>query len=501
MDKAILGAGVLRLDRRRKEPLHRQIYEGVREAILSGKLKRGTTLPATRSLAEQLNVSRMTIVNAYDQLLAEGYLASRVGSGTFVRGELPDDHKMSQFSCVDSDANILRSVKSAPQTALVGLSSRGQRMATIEEGIRPSYLDQPALFSLGIPALDEFPLDIWTKICRDRGRSMSSSHLKYQSASGWMPLRVAICEYTKTFRGVRCNPEQVFITAGTQQAIELTIRLILDPGDSVLFEDPGYWRARAAFQSNGVNLIPLPVDANGASIKSCNATAGNAKAVYVTPSHQFPMGVTMSIERRIELLDWAQQHNAAIIEDDYDSVYSYSQPPIPSLQGLDRNQRTFYMGSLSKLLFPSLGIGYVIVPSSLAAAYETAFKIVGRAPSLLMQQVVHDFIEESHLERHMRRMRKVHQQRHAALVDAIDRHLSAKLELIGAEAGLHRAAKILTQHRDITLTRRFAKLGIHIQAISIDSLTNSSEHNGLVFGFGCGTPKEIEAAIRRIAIW
>ena len=164
--------------------------------------------------------------------------------------------------------------------------------------------------------------------------------LKYQQASGWMPLRQAICEYTKAFRGVRCDPEQVFITAGTQQAIELTIRMLVDPGDAVLFEDPGYWRARAALLANGATLIPLPVDANGASIQACDsAAARHARLIYVTPSHQFPMGVTMSIERRIELLDWAQCHNAAIIEDDYDSVYSYSQPPIPSLQGLDSGQR------------------------------------------------------------------------------------------------------------------------------------------------------------------
>ncbi|MCB1096638.1 MAG: PLP-dependent aminotransferase family protein [Verrucomicrobiae bacterium] len=499
MGKVILGVGVIQLDRRKKTPLHRQLYEGIRRAILESKLERGSALPATRSLAKQLNISRMTVVNAYDQLLAEGYLTAHAGSGTFVNCNLPDDVKMARFSFGSAEEGAAMAPISAGDSVQPKLSARGRRVAATDEGMRPTYKDQPALFSLGIPALDEFPLDVWTKICRDRGRAISIFGLTYQQASGWMPLRQAICEFTKLFRGIKCHPEQVFVTAGIQQAIDLTSRLLLDTGDTVLFEDPGYWRAREALKANGAALLPLPVDANGASIRSCGPPAESAKLIYITPSHQFPLGVTMSIERRIELLDWARRHDTAVIEDDYDSVYSYSQPPIPSLQGLDSSQRTFYMGSLSKLLFPALGMGYLIVPSSLVGAFESAFKIVGRSPSLFMQQVVHDFIAHGHLERHMRRMRKIHEQRHSALIEAIDRFLPDKLQLVGAPAGLHRTARILIDQPDTVLIEKIANIGFKVQALSIDSLTNSPDHNGLVFGFGCGTPKDISAGIRRIA--
>ena len=501
MNKEILGAGVVVLDRRKKKPLHRQLYEGIRDAIHSGNLKPGAALPATRSLANQLTISRMTVINAYDQLIAEGYLMTRPGSGTFVSTELPDERKMGRCFQGPKSRGTNSFSKVGGKSAALELSVRGRRMTALGEGARSSTTSRksPGLFSLGVPALDEFPLDAWTKIYRDRGRGLESVDLKHQEAAGWMPLRRAISEFTKAFRGVRCEPGQIFITAGTQQAIDITARMLLDTGDAVLVEDPGYWRAKAAFQANGATLKPLPVDANGASVRACGSAAKRAKMIYVTPSHQMPTGVTMSIDRRIELLDWAQEQNATIIEDDYDSVYSYAQPPIPSLQGLDGFQRTFYIGSLSKLLFPSLGLGYVIVPPPLTRSFEKVFKIIGRTPSLLVQQVVHDFVQQGHLERHMRRMRKLYEKRHSALVEAIGKYLPGKLRLIGADAGLDHAAQVLTGEEDIVIAQRIGELGICVQALSIDSIEKLPEHNGLVFGFGCGTSKEITDGIRRIA--
>lgn len=286
------------------------------------------------------------------------------------------------------------------------------------------------------------------------------------------------------------------ITAGAQQAIDVATRLLLNPGDRVLFEDPGYRRARAAITATGARIIPIPIDANGAVVSS---RTGNARMVYVTPSHQFPMGVTMSIERRMELLAWADKYTATIIEDDYDSVYHYAHHPIPSLQGLDNSQRTIYIGSLSKVLFPALGMGYVIVPPLLVKAFEAALKYVSRPPSRFLQMVVHDFMELGHFERHIRRMRKVHEQRRTALVESISQHLGGKLEIIGSEAGLHCSARILTRHKDTKLVQRIEHLGIQVDALSRMSITANPDHNGLIFGFASGTAREIKARIRKIA--
>lgn len=491
MAKAMLGAGTIRLDSRRNEPLFRQIYDGIRNAILSGDLTRGTSLPSTRSLADQLTVSRMTVVNAYDQLLAEGYLTARAGSGTFVSHDLLDDHRLIRFG---SDGTL--QLSPAVEDVDIELSATGLRMVQQFDDLNSGTRDESALFWLGVPALDEFPVDVWTKLCRHRATTLSASDLAYGEFVGYGPLRKAICEYAKTFRGVRCQPEQVMITAGAQQAVDVAARMILDSGDRVLFEDPGYRRARASIAATGASIIPIPIDANGATV---SLRTGSAQMIYVTPSHQFPMGVTMSIERRMELLAWAHKHNATIIEDDYDSAYHYAHHPIPSLQGLDNAQRTIYVGSMSKVLFPALGMGYVIVPPLLVKAFEAALKYVSRPPSCFLQMVVYDFMQLGHFERHIRRMRKVHEQRRTALVESISQHLGGKLEIIGSEAGLHCAARILTRHKDTKLVQRIEQLGIQVDALSRMSFTANPDHNGLIFGFASGTVRDIKARVRKIA--
>ena len=491
MAKALLGAGTIRLDAHSTRPLFRQIYDGIRNAILSADLPRGARLPSTRDLADQLTVSRMTVVNAYDQLVAEGYLTSRAGSGTFVSGDLPDEHRLVRFG---SDA--ARQMPSAIEEADIELSAMGLRMVQQFDELSPRIRDESALFWLGVPALDEFPVDVWARLCRHRARELSPRDLAYGEFAGYVPLREAICEYTQALRGVRCQADQVIITAGAQQAIDVAARLLLNPGDRALFEDPGYRRARASIAATGARIIPVAIDANGAAV---SLRTGEARLVYVTPSHQFPMGVTMSIERRMELLAWAHKYSATIIEDDYDSLYHYAHHPIPSLQGLDNSQRTIYIGSLSKVLFPALGMGYVIVPPTLVKAFEAALKYVSRPPSRFLQMVVHDFIKLGHFERHIRRMRKVHERRRTALVESISQHLARKLKIIGSSAGLHCAARILTRHKDTKLVQRAEHLGIQVDALSRMSVTANPDHNGLIFGFASGTAREIKARVRKIA--
>ena len=289
------------------------------------------------------------------------------------------------------------------------------------------------------------------------------------------------------------------IVAGTQQAIDVVSKLLLDPGDEVLFEDPGYRSARAAIAANGGKIVPMPVDENGADIEFGIKHSPHAKMIYVTPSHQFPVGVTMSIERRMELINWAQRKRSMIIEDDYDSEYRYAQHPIPSLQGLDLAERTIYIGSFSKVICPAMSMGYAIVPKPIISAFSAALGLVGRPPSKSNQMIINDFITNGHFGRHLRKMRKIHQLRRTMLVESFERHLVGKLQIIGADAGLHCTARVLTNHHDSTLADRIEAMGIVIRKLSAYSHSKRSAHNGLIFGFACATPSQIENAVKQIA--
>lgn len=289
------------------------------------------------------------------------------------------------------------------------------------------------------------------------------------------------------------------IVGGTQQAIEVASKLLLDPGDEVLFEDPGYRTARAAIAANGGKIVPMPVDEHGADVESGFKRSPQAKMIYVTPSHQFPMGVTMPIERRMELANWARRNRSIIIEDDYDSEYRYAQHPIPSLQGLDVAERTVYIGSFSKVIFPSMSLGYAIVPKPIATTFSAALGLVSRPPAKLNQMIVNEFITNGHFGRHLRRMRKIHQLRRTALVESLNLQLGGKLQIIGADAGLHCTARILTKHKDTTLAERIGALGIVIRNLSAYSFSKQRQHNGLMFGFACAPPQQLQQAVKQVA--
>ena len=496
METTFFGSGIVRLDGRKKEPMFRQIYHSIRLAILNGELSKGFALPSSRDLASELGVSRMTVVSAYDQLTAEGYLTSAVGRGTFVSEELPEEHLLVRFHRPDETAEPVPKKSSGPW-----LSKSGKRFLA-EKTSLPEFLKgclKP--FRPGVPALDQFPIETWARLCRQRWKQFSAADLSYGHPAGHLPLRKSIAEYVQAFRGVRCDHTQVMVVSGTQQAIDVTTRLVLEPGDQVLFENPGYRTARAAIAAAGARVVPMPIDRNGAVIEQGIRRGPRARLAYVTPSHQFPMGVTLSIERRMELIDWARENRAIIIEDDYDSEYRYAQRPIPSLQGLDQSERTVYIGSFSKVVFPSLSIGYAIVPRPMVDAWETALAIVGRPPSIPDQIILNDFIRQGHFGRHLRRMRKVHQQRRTALVESIDEYLHDKLEIVGSDAGLHCTARLPGGTPAAAVAARIADRGIvmrDLEEYELPGTPDAEKTNGLIFGFACGTPAQIRTAIRNI---
>ena len=339
-------------------PLYKQLYERLRGAILAGRLERGARLPSTRTLASELGISRSTTVLAYTQLLLEGYLESRAGQGTLVARDLPATlfHEQTVQTPV--------SLTGAPKTSLTPLASR---VRSLQDMPFPERLEEPAggAFRGGEPALDLFPFEVWARLIARRARQSLHAFAHYQPPAGYYPLREAIAAQIGITRGVRCTPEQIIITAGSQGAFDLAARTLLNPGEAVWMENPCYFGARGALLAAGARLVPVPVDEQGLVVETGRKRCPVARLVSTTPSHQFPTGVTMSLSRRLALLDWARETGAWILEDDYDSEYRSSGRPLEALQGLDHAGRVLYIGTFSKVLFPALRLGYLVAPAEL----------------------------------------------------------------------------------------------------------------------------------------
>ena len=348
----------------RSDPLYQQLYEKMREHILLGGFSPGEQVPSTRVLATDLGVSRNTILQAFEQLTAEGYLEGATGSGTYVARALPEQ-------MVRASQPVL---PQGPTRAAVRRWSRFGSHITSNDGMASRPVAYRP-FQPGMPALDAFPFDIWTKLANRYRKSGPYELFAYGNAAGYKPLRKAIASYLTVARGVCCDPEQVIVVSGAQQAMDLTARLLLDPGDSVWVEEPGYTGARIAFEAASAKLIPVPVADDGLDVEKGMARNTKARLVYTTPSHQYPLGATMSVARRIELLNWAAQSGALILEDDYDSEFRYSSRPLPALQSLDQNGSVIYLGTFSKVLFPALRLAYLVVPPDLVRGFLSAKKI------------------------------------------------------------------------------------------------------------------------------
>jgi GntR family transcriptional regulator / MocR family aminotransferase len=467
---------VVTINRKSPTPLHRQIYDCFRDLIVQGNLVPGQQIPSTRTLAKELGVSRFPVLNAYAQLLGEGYFEGRMGSGTVVSSSLPDQTPVSQRPGQTS-ARIL----SGPRES--------SKISAQLPGVRSEpWLKGRAAFVGSQLALDHFPFHVWSRLLAFRSRKIAEASLHYGHPMGLRELREAIVGYLRTARAVRCDAEQIMIVGGSQQALDITSRVLLDPKDKVWLEEPGYILARHIFMMAGSRLVPVPVDQEGLDVAAGKKLCPKAKAVYVCPSHQYPLGVVMSASRRLQLLNWAQSTGAWIIEDDYDSEYRYEGAPIASLQGLDRYSRVIYTGTLSKVLFPSVRVGYVVIPPDLVDRFIAVRQAMDIFSSNLHQQVLSDFINQGHFERHIRRMRAIYHDRRNALVESLQKNLADTLTVLGGSAGLHITVTLNEPANDVAISAQAALQNLWLWPLSICYL-GAARRQGFILGFG-GIPVE-----------
>jgi GntR family transcriptional regulator / MocR family aminotransferase len=478
------------LDGDAREPLFRQLYRHLRTAILDGRLVPGLRLPSTRVLASDLNVSRNTVVAAFEQLHAEGYLESRVGRGTSVAESLPDYHHRSRRQRSALDRPTTPSVVSGPST----------RAQAIAHAIAPKSLlrDRAPAFRPGLPALDEFPIHIWQRTAARCVRAFVSDSLAYADAFGYAPLRRAISQFLAASRGIRSTPGQVFIVGGTQEALQLSAQITLDVGDIAWAEDPGYHGAIGALTAAGARVVPVPVDQEGMDVESARARAPDARLAYVTPSHQMPLGVTMSLGRRLKLLEWARTTGAWIVEDDYDSEYRYVSRPLTALHGLDDADRVIYCGTLSKVLFPSLRLAYVVVPTALVDAFTAARDAFDIHRATLEQMVLAEFLEDGHFERHIRRMRVLYRERRDVLIDALRFELGDEVAVSGTDAGMHLIAWLPEDIDAFDVQRRAAARAIDAIPVTAFAIERPLP-SGLVLGYAHLDPTRIRVACGQLA--
>jgi GntR family transcriptional regulator / MocR family aminotransferase len=469
----------LAVDRSSGIPLHRQIYQGIRGAILDGLLRPGQRAPSTRSLALELAVSRLPVLTAYDQLLHEGYLEGRVGSGTFVSAALPDD--------------LLRT-RPAPDAAARPVGARQVARAaprTREEwGLGP--------FRVSLPALDQFPHAAWARLVARHAHALTHEQMAYGDPAGLMPVRVAIADHLRLARGVRCEAEQVLIVSGSQAALRLATTVLLARGDRVAVEEPGYPGARSALAAGGSELVPVPVDEEGMSVAALRVCGRRVRAAYVTPSHQYPLGTSMTAARRLALLDWAFHREAWVLEDDYDSEYRYVSRPLGALQGMDAHERVVYLGTFSKVLFPAVRVGYLVVPPSLWQRFVDARLAFDLFPPTLYQLALAEFLREGHFTRHLRHMRGVYLTRRDALLTGLARHCGDRLTVHNADAGLHVAVELSAGVDDTDVVQRMAGRGLTATALST-CYAGTSRRSGLLLGFGGSTERRLLEATRSLA--
>ncbi len=476
------------LDRSSVTPLHRQLYNQLREAILSGRLNAGTRLPSTRELADELSLARNTVLNAFDQLYAEGYLTRRVGDGTYVSKELPDDLL---------HVKRARNVRQYTRRNGRSLSTWGKAVASVS--VSPgNYIGPPRPFRTGTPALDAFPYKLWGRLLAQRWKDSGRAIIPYGDSAGYLPLRKAIASYLSTTRGVRCVAEHVIITCGSLHALEIIARVILETGDSAWIEDPGFLGARAALKAAGAQLVPVPVDADGLNPARGIERCSDPRLIYVTPSHQYPLGMTLALSRRLELLRFAAKTGAWIVEDDYDSEFRYLGQPLAALQGLDTEQRVIYVGTFSKVLFPSVRIGYIIAPPDLVDAFVHARSIGGHQSQMLDQAVLADFITGGHFVRHLRKMRKLYAERQQVLLRAARRELNGLLELNPSDAGMHLIGWLRNGVDDVAAARAAFAKGVEVTPLSAYCIEPQTR-GALRLGYTGYTSKEIWSAARQLA--
>lgn len=464
-------------------PVYRQLHRALRDAILSGSLSASTKLPSSRQLARELGVARNTVTDVYDQLAAEGCVERRHGSGTYVSDLSNDAPKPKRHLSIETSTSPSSSA----------LSDRGQKV--METGLVATQ--QLGAFMPGVPDVSAFPTKIWSRLQTRAWRAMGQAELTYARGGGSMALRHALAKHLANTRAVQCTAEQIILTTGTHQSIDLTTRLLANHGDRIWLEDPCYWGLRSTLSSLGMELDHLPVDTDG--IVWPNDPENTPKLALVTPSHQYPLGMVMSIARRRALLETCEARNIWLIEDDYDSEFRYGTRPLPSLQSLDRHSRVIYVGSFSKTLFPSLRLGYIVVPQHLAADFAKGSAALYREGQGWQQSVLATFIEEGHLSSHIRKMRAIYSQRRQALISAINHEFNGALPILGDDAGLHLVLGLPNDCDDLSIEAQALALGIAAPALSRYYKCSDTAQRGLLLGYASVEDRQIPIAFAQLA--
>ncbi|MDQ2841883.1 MAG: PLP-dependent aminotransferase family protein [Acidobacteriota bacterium] len=484
INKARAGMSpMIAIDRKAAKPLHRQIYDAYRAGIVGGGLQAGQQVPSTRALSIELGVSRIPILEAYSQLLAEGYFESRAGAGTFISTSLPDQ-------AAHCETRAARTLDAGSRT----VSRRSSRLPISE--VAP-WVRGAGAFSVGQLAFDHFPFQAWSSLVVRHAGKVRATSLNYSDPMGSRELRETIAAYLRMARAVHCDARQIMMVSGSQQALDLCARVLLNPADPVWVEDPGYELMHHALIASECQLIPVPVDREGLDVAAGIKRCRKARAAYVTPSHQYPLGVTMSASRRLQLLEWAHNTDSWIIEDDYDSEYRYESMPIASLQGLDSGSRVIYVGTFSKTLFPSLRLGYMVIPSDLVDRFAAVRRATDLCPPHFFQTVLADFIDQGHYARHIRKTRLLYNQRRSALVDAIRREFDGSMEILGAEAGMHLVVTLPPGLADKEISARAAGEKLWIWPLS-SAYIGKNARQGFILGFGSTRPEEMAQKVRHL---
>ena len=465
------------------KPLHRQIYDAFRAMILERRLQPGQQVPSTRVLADELGVSRLPVLDAYAQLLAEGYIESRSGAGTFVA-----------ISLSDQLLNARPPVAGVVTDPASDSVSRGASLLP-EEGT--AWFRGAGAFSVGQIAYDHFPFRVWSGLVTHHARRVHAGSMNYSDPMGSEEFREVIAAYLRTARAVRCDASQIMVVNGSQHALDLSARVLLDPDTPVWIEEPGYEFLRHTLLLSGCRLVPVPVDREGVDVAAGVRLCRDARVAYVTPSHQYPLGATMSAARRLQLLEWAHSSHAWIVEDDYDSEYRYESVPVASMQGLDSGSRVIYIGTFSKTLFPALRLGYMVIPAALVGRFAAVRAANDLCPSHLYQAALADFISAGHFARHVRKTRQLYAERRTALAQALRQEFGSEIEILGAEAGMHLVVTLPPGLSDRKVSARAAQEGLWLWPLSA-AFAGTNVRQGFILGFGGTRADEMPHQVRRL---
>ena len=471
------------IDHASPRPISTQLYGALRELMLSGAMAAGMRLPASRALALDLNVSRTTVIDAFERLAAEGLVETRVGAGTFVSQVLQSERPRQPPVGITRLPDRQQPRLSNAMDWAIGRFSERARLP-----------HQPRAFVTALPAFDAFPMAQWSRISAKHWRSSRADVMGYGAPGGYAPLREAIAAHLRTNRGITCDGEQIFIVGGAQQAFQLAGTVLLNPGDRVWFENPGAIGARNSLLTCGAELVPVPVDAEGLRVDEGLRRCADFRLAFVTPSHQQPLGHIMSLERRLALLRSAEQAGAWIIEDDYDGEFCFGRRPVATLKSIDRTGLVIYVGTFSKSLFPALRLGFMLVPPSLVDIFNRVSAAFVQGVATSVQAVVAEFIDEGHFATHVRRMRRIYEERHAALCEAASSQLAGLLDVAPTDSGLHTVGFLPPHLSEIAVTQAAAARGITVSPIARFSM-EASGVNGLVLGFGGIKPAEIRSGV------